>query len=514
MRKLRIISQAFFLFVFVFLFLQTESKGADKLGYPVRVFLDFDPLLFLASLLSSRHIATGFLLSLVLVVITVFMGRIFCGWICPLGTLNNIAGSFRRSPPTLLRRNWYRAKYYILLFLLASSLFTAQIAGLLDPLSLLVRSLTLAVYPLFNYITRTFFDTIYTLHIPILVDGSEFIYGFLQRTLLSFQQPLFFQGMFVGLLFFIILGLNLVEKRFWCKYLCPLGALLGILSRYALVHRSVSEGCTSCGLCEGICSGNTASDNEKAWRNTECMLCMDCDDLCPHNAVTFGFTIKKKHRAMDLGKRNTVRALLAGMFAVPLLRIVPSPRSGHAARNLIRPPGSHAEKEFLARCIRCGECMKVCITNGLQPTLFEAGLEGLWTPMLVPQRGYCEYRCTLCGQVCPTGAIRQLTLEEKAHTKIGLAVIDKGRCLPYSFATPCIVCEEMCPTADKAIRLTSVTVTDRSGNTILLQQPVIDASKCIGCGICEAHCPVRSKPAIYVLSTGESRSPQNQAVLD
>jgi formate hydrogenlyase subunit 6/NADH:ubiquinone oxidoreductase subunit I len=157
--------------------------------------------------------------------------------------------------------------------------------------------------------------------------------------------------------------------------------------------------------------------------------------------------------------------------------------------------------------------MKVCITNGLQPTLFEAGAEGIWSPMLVPRIGYCEYRCTLCGQVCPTGAIKRLQLEEKVKVKIGLAMIDKGRCLPWAHARPCIMCEEVCPTPKKAIWFEAVRVRDRQGKTVVLQQPHVDLELCIGCGICEAKCPVLGRPAIYVSSVGESRSKENQLLL-
>lgn len=127
--------------------------------------------------------------------------------------------------------------------------------------------------------------------------------------------------------------------------------------------------------------------------------------------------------------------------------------------------------------------MKVCTTNGLQPTLFEAGLEGFWSPMLIPRLGYCEYRCTLCGQVCPTGAIQKLNLEQKAKVRIGLAMIDKSRCLPHAHATPCIVCEEVCPTPKKAIWFDTTMVKDRNGREIVLQQPRVDTELCIGCGI-------------------------------
>ena len=133
--------------------------------------------------------------------------------------------------------------------------------------------------------------------------------------------------------------------------------------------------------------------------------------------------------------------------------------------------------------------------------------------MLVPRIGYCEFRCTLCGQVCPTGAIKRLQLEEKAKVRIGLAMIDKGRCLPWAHARPCVVCEEVCPTAKKAIWFEDARVRDRKGNSLVVKQPRVDLELCIGCGICEAKCPVLGRPAITVSNVGESRSRENQLLL-
>jgi formate hydrogenlyase subunit 6/NADH:ubiquinone oxidoreductase subunit I len=152
----------------------------------------------------------------------------------------------------------------------------------------------------------------------------------------------------------------------------------------------------------------------------------------------------------------------------------------------------------------------VCITNGLQPTLLEAGLEGIWTPRLVPRVGYCEYHCTLCGQVCPTGAIQKLKVAEKVQVKIGLAMIDKNRCLPHAHATPCIACQEVCPTPKKAVWLEDAVEKGRDGRAVALKKPYVDLDLCIGCGICEYVCPVSDRPAISVTSIGESRSEENQ----
>ena len=513
-QNLRRISQALFLALFLFLLVQTEAKGLDELGYPVKLFLDFDPLIFITTILSAHTVAKAFYFSLVVIAATVLLGRVFCGWVCPLGTLNNIVGSLKKKSIKAPVRQWHRAKYYVLVFLLVSAVFTLQLVGIMDPVSLVIRSFSLSVYPAFNAIVRGIFDGLYGLNVKGIAAVSEPAYSVLKKSVLAFEQPLFDQAALIGVIFLGILGLNLVEGRFWCRYLCPLGALLGVLSRFSLLRRSVGEGCTECGACASVCQGGAAPDRKEGWKDAECYYCMNCDDVCPKNAVSFGFGGKKSAAALDLGRRRVVTSMAAGIAAVPLLRTSPLSKSGVPDAKLLRPPGSIEEKEFLKRCVKCGECMKVCITNGLQPTLLEAGLEGLWSPMLVPRIGYCEYRCTLCGQVCPTGAIRRLDPKEKAKVRIGTAMIDKGRCLPHTHARPCIVCEEVCPTPKKAIWFDEVTVKDRQGRNVVVKQPRVDLELCIGCGICEEKCPVLGSPAIYVTSIGESRSKENQLLID
>jgi ferredoxin len=164
--------------------------------------------------------------------------------------------------------------------------------------------------------------------------------------------------------------------------------------------------------------------------------------------------------------------------------------------------------------------MKVCPTNAIHPTFLEAGWEGIWSPILIMRIGYCEPSCTLCGQVCPTGAIKELTLEEKVGSDeipanvIGTAFVDQGRCLPWAMATPCVVCEEWCPTSPKAIYTEKTTVKNRKGEMIEVQRPYVDPQLCTGCGACEYACPVADKAAIRVTSVGESRSRENRIILE
>jgi len=158
--------------------------------------------------------------------------------------------------------------------------------------------------------------------------------------------------------------------------------------------------------------------------------------------------------------------------------------------------------------------MKICPTNALQPASNQAGPEGLWTPVLVPKIGYCEYYCSLCTQVCPTGAIKELKIKEKTKERIGSAWINKDRCIPYALGRSCTVCEEKCPTSPKAIKLIETEMPMPDGTWAAQEVPVVDLDLCIGCGICETKCPVYDDPAIYCTSLGESRSGETSTFMD
>jgi MauM/NapG family ferredoxin protein len=186
--------------------------------------------------------------------------------------------------------------------------------------------------------------------------------------------------------------------------------------------------------------------------------------------------------------------ILGGTASAAMQAFGQKPSSGA----VIRPPGSKPEPDFLDACIRCGECMKVCPTTTLQPSFLEGGIHGVFTPHLVPRIGYCEYNCTLCGQVCPSGAIAPLSVEVKRRTIIGRAHFDTKRCLPYAKGISCIVCEEHCPTPRKAILFDEVEMINIKGEKVRVRQPYVKPSLCIGCGICEKKCPLESESAIRV----------------
>jgi len=489
-RAVRLAYQAYFLaFFFATLAFMTDE---GILRFPVRLLLHLDPLAALTTLASSFWLPVGFLVALIVVGLTVVFGRVFCGWICPVGSLCQLASwltrRLRRGPYARVNR-WrphFRLKYLLLVSLLVVSLSGSLVAGLFDPISLALRSFASGLLP--------------ALKLALGLEG---------------ERPRVVNGAWItGGLFLAVLVANRWVIRWFCRALCPLGALLGWMARVAVFRIHVDpDRCNECQLCIRDCQG--ADEPFEAHRVAECHVCLNCIGSCPEGAISFRpFAPTAAPRGgVDIPRRQLIGAALTGAAVLPLVRAT----AGSAASpgpDVIRPPGALPEEEFLARCIRCGACVNACPTSALQPALGEAGLEGLYTPILVPRRGWCEPSCVRCGHVCPTGAIRALSPDAKGWTRegrgisIGTAFFDRGRCLPWAMATPCIVCEEVCPTSPKAIWLEPVEALRRDGSRILVQRPQMDASRCVGCGLCEAKCPVSSPAAVRVSRVGESRHPE------
>ncbi len=536
--RLRLYSQIFFFALFLFLLLRTEFRGSltssareIRLPYPVGLFFQLDPLVSIANALAGHALYKGLLLSLVILIPTLFLGRFFCGWICPMGSIHHFFGNWKsekKRGKQLLESNrykrWQNVKYYLLFALLIGALLGTGLVGWLDPFSLLVRSMGLSILPATNYGLQASLRVLEESPLGVL-RGIGFVLHFILGALvLNFKQPYFRQGVWLGILFVFVVALNFRITRFWCRAICPLGALLGLMSRWSLLGLVKQPAkCNDCNRCLLRCQGGDDPVGGVPWHQTECHLCLNCLGECPEHALKFKLFPAQPIADINLQRRKLLTGLAAGAAVVPIMRSTP----GFAAERderLLRPPGAVDEEFFLARCIRCGECMKVCPNNALQPALTQAGIEGLWTPVLVPRVGYCETSCVLCSQVCPTGAIWEITAKEKGWAvdltsktkpiRLGTAFYDRGRCLPWAMATDCIVCEEWCPTSPKAIYFRPAEVFDAAGNSKTLKQPYLDPSKCVGCGACEKACPVQDRPAVYVTSVGESRSRSNQILLN
>jgi polyferredoxin len=506
----RRISQGFFLALFLW-FCVVSSLGVEVWqlrGWPVSWFLELDPLVALGTMLTTGALHARLLWALATVALTVILGRFFCGWVCPFGTLHHAVGYLGKRAGTVRERiaaNRFNArqsvKYWILIFLLSAgggallargirqglgsspvvwgaaavSILVAGLAlvgmgmkkrrastvllglvgfwtaagsllaiegmvaaslqtGLLDPIPLAYRSVSLVILP--------------------LADASTH--------LLSVDQRHYEGAGLIGLVFGAALVLNLKVPRFYCRFVCPLGALFGVLSRYALWRIGKTRGdCVQCGLCEADCEGGCEPLGQI--RIPECVLCMNCREGCRHGVIGYGTQPSASGEIVSpsLSRRSALLALASGVAVIPTVRL-----QGHLGSSwnprLIRPPGALSEDEFLKRCIKCGQCMRVCPTNIIHPAGLEGGLEGIWTPVLNYRVGTsgCQLNCIACGHICPTAAIRPILLEEKhgvghfgprGPIRVGMAFVDHGRCLPWAMDRPCIVCQENCPVSPKAI---------------------------------------------------------------
>ncbi len=427
MVKIRRAYEVLFLGLFLFFLVITDLRYLK--GWPVSLFLEATPLVAVATALTTHTIYRNLVWGLVIIAVTMMLGRVWCNWMCPFGILHHFFGWIgnRRNTKQMIEVNRYRKiyalKYYILAAMIAMAALwiiptaidtpgqiwhayrgaelrqtgaTRVLAaietgfsraaeehkrnnsslqiGLLDPIALTVRSMTTSVLP--------------TVH-----NATESIYT---------EPREYWQAWVVGLIFIGFLVANWWIPRFFCRAICPLGALLGVFSRFAIwrIDRDPVR-CTDCDLCLKSCEG--ASDPQGDLRKSECFVCLNCIEDCPHDALSFRFLPRKASEVTNpaVGRRQLVLAGLFGLFFFPMARLSGGVRKNFQ-RGVIRPPGSVAEDEFLRRCIKCDQCIRVCPTNVLQPALFEAGLEGLWTPIMISKMGWCELNCTLCSQVCPT----------------------------------------------------------------------------------------------------------------
>jgi len=507
----RRISQAFFALLFLWLCV-VSSVGRNfwqLRGWPVNWFLQLDPLVAVGTALATGVLFAGLLWALATVVGTIIFGRFFCGWVCPFGAMHQLVGYLgwrRRAVAAKVQANKYRRaqaiKYYVLAFLLAAAagnwvtnlirasagreillavvvgagLLAVAAAALMKVMSspakavaavLILAAVWVGLALVLSDDTRAvvsnqigLLDPIALAHrsvnlvlLPIVDSGAERLWP---------AHRLYEGAWLIGGIFLAAVGANLLIPRFYCRFICPLGALLALLGRFAIWRIGKRQSsCSMCRLCDADCQG--ACEPSEEIRISECLLCMNCLDGCPDGLMRYGTSASASGEitAPDVSRRGLLLSIVSGMAAVPVLRLAgrvgPNWQSG-----LIRPPGALPEEDFLARCIKCGQCMRICPTNVIQPAGLAGGLECLWTPALNNRIGTsgCQLNCVACGNVCPTGAIRAITLDERlgrgkyadaGPIRLGTAFVDRGRCLPWAMDKPCIVCQENCPVSPKAI---------------------------------------------------------------
>lgn len=488
-------------FLILFLFLLWLDSFPLPAWIDVGMFLKLDPLISLGTMAAARAFIPALVWALAVLAIAFVLGRVFCGYFCPLGTTIDLSDWIGRDGKRAKRNSFEAAggfrnfKYLFLIGIAASALMGFGYHFFFSPISIITRFYALVLYPVLTLFASIFVAVFRPLFSMAGFDGLSFV----QVKVPYFSTNLFVAAMVVG-----ILLLGMVQPRFWCRNLCPAGAILALCSRRPFFRRSVSGKCTGCGRCLHACPTSAISRDFVNTAHSECIMCLKCQEVCPEGAVSF----KGDRRgaapipAFDVSRRKFIAAGVTGaaFSAVSMTNLRHlhgglNPR-GLRASTLIRPPGALPEPMFQDRCIRCGECVKGCLTNTLQLVWFEAGISGLWTPRITARLAGCEQNCNLCGHACPSGAIRPLSSDEKPYAKVGTARIISSRCIAWEQNKRCLICDEICP-------YNAISSQFVAGHTVTV--PVVDENKCNGCGYCENKCPIEGESAVVVEPLGELR---------
>ncbi|MDR2401031.1 MAG: 4Fe-4S dicluster domain-containing protein [Deferribacteraceae bacterium] len=488
MRSYKRVIQGISLALFVFLIFLLPLKIVNE------TYLRLDPFSASITALAGRYISFEMILALFTILATLFFGRIFCGYVCPLGVTQDLIDFFYNKRNDVYRR-FVKLRYIFMAAAATSAAFGINLGFHLLPISIATRFYGLVVYPFIK--------------VPVfaVMAFMQEHFGWFGYATLHIMRVSSIFAIFFIIAFIFFFSRN--TRRFWCKYICPSGAFMGLLSLKAPYRRRVNGDCTDCGLCDRRCPMH-AVKNHKDYAVSECISCKECVRVCPSKAVSFGFTANGKECGFSYGQRVlsgiSRRTLLSGaVFGASAANLSvnelastvfnPTERGKVIYAGLIRPPAALPEKDFLARCIRCGECVAACPTNGLQPLGLEAGSLALFSPILVPRRGNCEATCAVCSAACPTRAIQAVDLPNKQHAKIGTARVIKERCIAWAEDKACVVCQEVCP-------YNALKLDPEAGYKSSV--PKVEPNRCFGCGACEHSCPANI-PAVIVEPNGELR---------
>ncbi len=408
-----------------------SSDAANLLLWLSRI----DPLMLIAEWRAEGALPSWFWFPLGLIALTLLCGRIFCGWLCPVGGL--LAQIPHRHNGLKIPQGLYKNRY-IWLILLLILLMNSSWPLFLTPFHLMTEELT----------------RLWQGKIPWMLASLVLL----------------------GLLFF---------PRFWCIYICPTGLLLAVLSRYRFFRFRVGSHCMDCGICSKACPAQ-AVNIEEGKMAEDCMLCGRCWQTCPVETIKWSnsdsFTPSEPNVSLwTLSRRQLFKggmAVIVSGFGWQYLKPTAD------AASILRPPGARPEEEFLARCSRCGRCAKVCPAECLFPMPLEEGFLAFLTPRLIPRQAKCEL-CLSCQEVCPTGAINRIPLKQ---VKMGLAELNRRRCLVWTEQKLCLLCREQCP-------VHAVEVDEEN-------RPYVNENLCVGCGGCENGCPLKDA-AIIVRPNGK-----------
>jgi ferredoxin len=297
----------------------------------------------------------------------------------------------------------------------------------------------------------------------------------------------------IALLTFAIVGvLAWVNGRFYCNTICPVGTIFGFINKFSLFKIRINiDKCASCGICAKKCKASCIDAKTKSIDYTRCVNCFNCLNNCNKKAISFAIGKNKPevHQAVDKGKRKFLLTGLAAAIVAPVAVFAQvKTKLSENRSNAISPPGAVSTERLLKHCTSCHLCISKCPSRVLKPAFMEYGISGMMMPVMYFEKGFCNFDCTACADVCPNKALTSLTVEQKHRLQVGRVVFKPELCIVHTEGTSCGACSEHCPT--QAVKM----IPYKDGLTM----PFIDADICVGCGGCEFICPVRPERAIHV----------------
>lgn len=463
LRLIRFILTSSFFLLFILLFIKL-------INFNIIVKIQFIPSIFYS--ISYTKIFIFF--SLFILILTSIFGRIYCSFLCPLGLFQEII--IIKKKFSYKNLNFFFLILIPLIVFLLITLFK-PFKGFFDPYSLFGKFLVIFVIPFINFINNIF---------HLVISSILYIRNFFITSYLFF---------FIFFLFLALIIFSKIYGKVFCNFFCPIGKLLGFFSKISIFKIYIDNNkCTKCLKCEKNCPALCIDTKSFYVDYSRCFLCLKCF-ICPSDAINYGiFSNKKQLQSyfLNISKNLFFSLILLGIFSkfnsFQIIKEDKHTNNDNKKRILPSPPGSISLNHLKNFCTSCLLCVSHCPTKVLKPSFNEYSFEGLFMPVMNYPQSFCIYECNKCSEICPTGAIRKISLEDKKKIQIGKSFLIKEECIVYKNKLDCGACSEVCPT--KAVYMIKYDDT--------LYAPVIEQDFCVGCGACENVCPAIPKKAIYV----------------
>lgn len=494
LKPLRVIISAAVAFSIILIFADIYRVIPTRLINAV-VFLQLIPS-FLSFTVKASIAAAGFILVLLLTFIT---GRVYCSFICPLGFFQDVFILLRKKTGKKTGHEYQKPRFIVFYTILVIAIVSFILSGtffimLLDPFSITGRFISYsASYP--------------------LIDANNALAAFLIKKDIYFihtvdAKPFTFISILSLVFFAIIMAMSIAKGRLYCNTVCPAGAVLSLLARVSFFRIRINyDKCINCGRCEKSCKSGCIDYRKHFVDSARCVSCFNCLSVCPNGSIALSRNLySDNNRKAEKGKKEPGRgaitrlSFLSGLILIPqvlqpkekapvtLYYQEPLKQKKYKRTGFSSPPGSISIERFNRQCTACSLCISACPTSVLQPSVMQYGLHGIMQPYMDFGSGFCNYDCTVCGDICPTDAIIKNKLDSKRRIQTGKSVFVKENCITVTNGTDCGACSEHCPT--KAVHMVPYK------NALVI--PEVNTEICTGCGACEYVCPVRPIKAIYV----------------